>query len=299
MKKLVYIILVLIITCITLYKSCHSKTKDEKTPKPEIIVESKKNSKDGNKIKFVDKNKKIVKEIDLSYKSEKIDSKDAGFTKYKNKINKGIFKNAWPAKSGDYVAVGIQENYDLIPNSENEKKTIEGTDASYIESRGVLQLYDKSGVMLWEKRFPKNRIVGKVYISDNGETIACNITCGMECDFGETGDEFGASSYIAYILNKQGKVLLIYPEKQSNALVQRLSLSPNGKYLAIDLSISIIKNSRSYISYYTLYYDLNRNKSWKKEGRYLSYLFDNGMADLLDVKTQKITHIDLKKHLGE
>ncbi len=301
LSRCYWIFVVIAIVLPMICKPCFAETNSKKIVKPKIIIEKDKGNNKILKVKFTDKNNKVIKEADLTYKKQKLTSKEAGFPKYTNNISKHVSKNAWPSKNGNYVIISTEVNYTFIPKDEKEKKEYEGTDATFIESRGMLQLFDSSGAMLWEKHLPRNRVDSEVHVSDNAETIACIIACGEECSFGEEGDELGTGVYVVYVLGRKGDILLKYPDKQTNyGITPGLSLSPNGRYLAFSIRDMNKRGQKYEDQHSTLFFDLKNNRSWNANKWYNTHISNEGIASLKDVGTLKLHNsVNLKQYLGE
>ncbi|MCG2726396.1 MAG: hypothetical protein L6420_09145, partial [Elusimicrobia bacterium] len=219
-----------------------------------------------DKIKFINGNGDLVKEIDLKTE-EKL--KEKTFNKQKKIIKIATDKSVAFSKNNRFIGINIREsNLGEIDKKGNEKSYMgEGG------GRGKFQLLNEEGNIVWEKEFPEGVITylsPEPLISDNGNMVVIQT---------EDINRRGGYSNKVYVFDKNGSEILVVPDEKNNKEDIRLSrvgeISPNGKYLGIRVKDRKTGRNR----YYARFINLTTKAYWdSKENLFILNISDEGIA---------------------
>lgn len=242
---------------------------------------------DRPRLKFIDKEGKVIKEISLGEKRIPKRLKDA----VKNKEWNGyqsFYKYATVSKNQKYAAIG-EYSREVRWNIDNPKETEEYVktygEEAYVGPKAKdskLTLFDSAGIILLEKKFSEGTVVREVVISEEGKVAVIT-------------DLYEGAPGALYVYDKTGKEILVYPkENEKVSLCEILKISPNGRYLAVDAGFRR-----------TIFFDLKKGKKWIANKNYVVYeINDEGKVTLdyydeIKKKPSMTEIIDITKYLGE
>ncbi|OQA92068.1 MAG: hypothetical protein BWY26_00533 [Elusimicrobia bacterium ADurb.Bin231] len=245
------------------------------------------------RIDFLNAKGKVIKTISLKaeYKVEKDVSpySDEPAAEITYKMYKmGTYKSAVISKNGKYVGI-------VITTAAASSIDEQGNEYEYSDPVNTSKFvyYDVNGNELWEKRFPTTRGIHGIWISENGEIIVLYTDVTLELDPDPCE---GEPRKIYYVLNKQGKELLVFPaspeyiDKYKDGWSDCL-LSPNGRYLSF----------RFRGTGTDFFYDTKHRRLWDSGKAYIIYeQADNGIVKVIEESTDgPVSQINLKQYLGE
>jgi len=271
----------------------HYKLKPTET-KIKIVKPKNKIIKGKDEIKFFDEKGKVIKRISMKpeIKIEEVEVRRGSKTILKKqKIKKEIRKRAVLSKNGKFIGIVSNEHNIAVINEDGKEKSFKGEGGA----TGKITILDFKGKVLFEKKLSKNRWMHyKPLISDNAEYIV--VFTQNESAMPPEGRD------IIYVFDKDGKEVLTFPTEKEYKLGYRVSdiprvISPNGRYLAIDIEQYVPNKSSPLI---TRFYDLKNNTFWDSGKRYVIFaISNNGIAKVnnpWDWK-DKTREINLKEYL--
>lgn len=229
---------------------------------------------DPARLKFLDKKDNLLKEILLV--SEKSKGK---ITETRRSYKKGEFDAEMVTVK--LPVVSRQGKYAVMNNTTY-------ADVGYSISVGKIVLYDVSGNVLFEKQFPNgtNLSSDRIVVSDIG-TVAVVVNASEEGP--------GPENYL-YAYDNSGKELLYYSYEyhKKSPSGDMMKISSNGRYLAVSVDFEQKR---------TVFFDLEKNLSWKADKDYVVYeISDDGTvkADYYDEIKQEASNtvmIDLAERM--
>lgn len=204
------------------------------------------------RLKFLDENGNVVKEISLVSEKWKGKIKETRRHYKKGEYDAEMVTVKWPK-------VSRQGKYAVMDNTTF-------ADAGYSVSLGKIVLYDVAGNVLFEKQFPHGRAIygdlrGHMVVSDSG-TVAVYTSEGNE----------GPDKEILFVFDKTGKELRSYPREneQGRPDGSMLKISANGRFLAVSVDFEQKR---------TVFIDLEKSASWKADKDYVVYeISDDGIV---------------------
>ena len=252
------------------------------------------------KIKFVNESGKVIKEILLSNPGSdkwaihiKNAKKPHPRLKEPHLIEEVLTRDAVVSKNKTNAVIIETISEALVPETEEEEKAMDGTDAGFLGTKSFIKYLDAFGNIIWEKQTPQNMVAGSVKISDDGEVIAFLQGYVM----GGLAEEEPGEKLLVY--NKKGQELFKLPDKrEDNYHNLRLeNISPSGKYLGVAGSIGYGKGRKDF----TLFYNTQTKKFWSTNENYrVVNLMDNGQCRVGYRDAKKGTKwINLKEYLGD
>ena len=228
---------------------------------------------DKPKMKFIDKQGKVLKELHLTM-SDKPDIKEVT-----RKIH-GIEKNV--VESKEITGILSKENNYALVNTHRSLIRIEGGDIVDLE------YYSIDGKVLWSKQLPENMGIANQKVSENGEIVAYIqgfITGNLD-----------AREYYEklVVINKKGEEIMNYPKKRDDVRLRNdISMSDNGCYIGISLTT---KNNQIV----SMFFDVLNNKSWVSEKHYVvNSISNNGIlnANIVTFNPHNLKEVTRKEEI--
>jgi hypothetical protein len=233
---------------------------------------------DPPQLKVIDEKGKVLKDIPIAEEKTKI------------KISDKRLKKDWDGERETWRIPVISDNKmfgAVVSTSTDRPLYTEEYTKEYREGIGEdftqqsrITVYDNKGDVLYEKDYDKRTVLGgqrpEFTISNNG-IVAVVTSKGV----------FGGGWFRLHVYDKNGKEKFIYPEQKKDIIdIRDITISPNGKYLAVR-----ILN--------TVFFNVESGASWEADKSYIVYeISDNGIVRA-DWQNYPEKIIDLKENLGE
>jgi len=245
-----------------------SETRPKKLAGSEKTKQKKQIIAEGQEIRFLDEDSRLLKKISLENKEE--------YKTREGKKYKTIKRRRASISANNQHAVIVENERDgvLITETGEEKQLGETA-----KIRGKLFFYDGDGQMIFEKKYSEGRRAGKIVISNSGVTAVLADTDGI--------NEYAP---VVYAYDKNGVELLEFPANDENEKPNDIdNISSNGRYIAV----------RSGYPITAVFFDLQNKTSWKADKDYIAYeISDDGIAEL-GYQLEPVVTVDLKQYLGK
>ena len=223
---------------------------------------------DQKRLKVIDENGKVLKEISLKREVTKAKFWD----KHKKRdwdSEKIITKVPFISDNKMFGAV-VSNTLNKILVTPEFRKVYGGYRGGV--SAGKLTVYNNRGEVQFEKQYPEDTFINNVRISDNGTVVAIK---GVDFD-----------EHKLHVYDRSGRETLVFPEGKRYTHISEPEISPNGKYLAVKIGV-------------TVFFNTSTGTNWQADKDYIvREISDSGIVRV-DYQDDPEKTIDLKEHLGE
>jgi hypothetical protein len=247
---------------------------------------------DQPKMKFVDANDNVIKEIDIKTGIQREVRRSHPKLKKPHLMEEYIARYVAMSSDGQYALFSESLSEGIVPETEQEKKSMMDTDAGDLGTTTAVRYYDVKGNILWERQTPPDMRVNKALISNDGKVVA------YIQDFIGTGNRKETEPPTKLVVvDKGGREIIIFPVSHGENVLRAnpdMAMSPSGRYLSVQ--------GRKGIERANFFVDVKNKTMWvSDEHYYVRNIEDSGQAEVLymDVKKTDRKVINLKQHLGD
>lgn len=247
---------------------------------------------DQPKMKFVDANGNVVKELDIKTGIQREVTKSHPKLKKPHLMEEYITRYVAVSQDGKHSLYSESLSEGIVPETEQEKKSMMDTDAGDLGTTTVVKYYDAKGNTLWERQTPGDMRVSEALISSDGNVVA------YIQEFKGIGYLQGNQSPTELVVvDKGGKKIFSFPPVSGEYLYwegSKIQMSSSGQYL------SAAGWKRDH--HVNFFFDTRGKTTWISDEYYAVWnIKDDGHAEVsyVDVKKPGRKTIDLKLYLGE